>query len=451
MFHGDPAAMKYSFAFPLDLEDNRSYLIPAFEIVSFELLLNQWNRHFIDEEEYGSDSSSISENLRSSWVVDHDPFDVNQLWHPFAGSLYFGFARSAGLSFWEASGYTFLGSALWEIAGETVPPSLNDQIVTSFGGTFIGEAFYRTADWILAGEIEPDGWREAAAGVISPPTWVNRHAFGDRFRAPYDHDEPAIFARVGLGGSLSTKVSRQGRASDVDRNHVVGNFEIDYGLPGKRSDQWEDPFDYFHLEGSLTSSTDAFVENAFIRGLLVGTEYGSGTLHGLAGVYGTYCYLSPQLFQLSATAVSFGTTMQWWCTNHIALQGNLLGGVGYGAAGRKSDSDLEDEYHYGISPQAIAAIRLIFWDVAMLDLSARDYYISGAGSSDSGHTENILREQAALTFRIHERHAIGLQYDLSRRDVPNAVAANVHQTVQTTSIVYSYLLGNTHSSMSGVK
>lgn len=449
----EPAATPTPITFdvPREPASDKSYVIPALEIAAFEILLNQWNRRVIDEDEYGSNVHSIVDNLGSSWVVDRDPFEVNQLWHPYAGSLYFGFARSAGLGFWEASGYTFLGSALWEIAGETSPPSLNDQISTAIGGSFIGEAFFRAANWILEGEVEPDGWRETAAAVISPPTWVNRHAFGDRFRTPYASGDPAIFASVGAGGSLSTEVSRQGRTDDVDHNHVVGNFELDYGLPGKHGDRWDEPFDYFHLEGSLTSSPDAFVENAFIRGLLLGREYGSGTLHGLVGVYGTYCYLSPQLFELSTTAASFGTTLQWWCARRIAVQGNLLGGVGYGAAGRKTDSGLENEYHYGIAPQAIAALRVIFWDHAMLDLSARDYYISGAGSSDSGHSENILREQAALTFRIHGRHALGLQYDLSRRDVPDAVARNVHQTVQTTSLVYRYLLGNTHERMSGVR
>lgn len=449
----DAASLAARSRFDLDLgaEIEKSYVIPAFEIVTFEFLLNQWNRRMIDEDEYGSDASSIADNLHHGWVIDRDPFDINQLWHPYGGSIYFGFARSAGLNFWESAGYTFLGSALWEVAGETVPPSLNDQISTSIGGTFLGEAFFRVAGCILEGEGEPDGWREGAVAVISPPTAVNRHAFGDRFKQRTDRRDRPVFARVGIGGSLATNVSRGGQSSEVNRNHAVGNFEIDYGLPGRSGTRWTEPFDLFHFEGTLTSSSDAFVENAFVRGLVWGRGYGSGALEGVAGLYGTYCYLSPQLFQLSTTALSLGSTMQWWLTRDVALQGNLLGGVGYGAAGRTADDAVDREYHYGITPQAILGVRLLFGERAMLDVSARDYWVSGAGSSGSGRSENILREQASLTVRIHERHALGLQYDLSRRDVPDAGALQRHQTVQTTSLVYSYLLGNHGSGIAGTR
>ena len=53
--------------------------------------------------------------------------------------MYYGFARALGLNFWESLGYTFAGSLFWEITGETTPPSKNDQIMTGFGGSFLGE------------------------------------------------------------------------------------------------------------------------------------------------------------------------------------------------------------------------------------------------------------------------------------------------------------------------
>ena len=53
--------------------------------------------------------------MHSRWVVDNDPFDINQFMHPYQGAMYHGFARSAGLNYWESMGYTFAGSVLWEI------------------------------------------------------------------------------------------------------------------------------------------------------------------------------------------------------------------------------------------------------------------------------------------------------------------------------------------------
>ncbi|HEY5467239.1 MAG TPA: DUF3943 domain-containing protein, partial [Clostridia bacterium] len=108
----------------------KSYIIPALEIIGFDFLLNRFNYHYIDKEVYGTTWSSIRDNLTGTWIVDTDPFSTNQFLHPYQGSIYYGSARSAGLNFWESLGYAFVGSFLWEIAGETGPPSINDQITT---------------------------------------------------------------------------------------------------------------------------------------------------------------------------------------------------------------------------------------------------------------------------------------------------------------------------------
>ena len=162
----------------------KSYLIPIAEILGFDFLLNQINRHFISDD-YKSTLNTIRHNLRSSWEVDHDPFTVNQIGHPYQGSMYHGFARSAGLDYWESLGYTVAGSALWEVAGENTPPSRNDQITTGFGGSFLGESLFRMAGLVLDDSDMPKFWRELAAAAISPPTGFNRLAFGDRFKSAF--------------------------------------------------------------------------------------------------------------------------------------------------------------------------------------------------------------------------------------------------------------------------
>ena len=54
--------------------------------------------------------------------------------------MYHGIARSNGQGYWPSVVYTFAGSVLWEIAGETTPPSRNDQIASGIAGSFLGEA-----------------------------------------------------------------------------------------------------------------------------------------------------------------------------------------------------------------------------------------------------------------------------------------------------------------------
>jgi len=161
-------------------DENKSYGIPAAEIFTFDLLLNRIDKRIYGEP-YDVSADSIKRNLRGPWVVDNDPYKINQLLHPYQGSMYHGFARSAGLGFWESMGYTFAGSFFWEIAGETTPPSKNDQVASGIAGSFFGESLYRMASLILEKGEGPSLWREVSAAAVSPSTGFNRYAFGDRF------------------------------------------------------------------------------------------------------------------------------------------------------------------------------------------------------------------------------------------------------------------------------
>ena len=74
----------------------------AGEVGGFVFGLNQFNRHFVDSDTYGTDGDTIWRNLTTAPEFDNDPFSVNQLGHPYQGSIYYGIARSAGLSYWES-------------------------------------------------------------------------------------------------------------------------------------------------------------------------------------------------------------------------------------------------------------------------------------------------------------------------------------------------------------
>lgn len=53
----------------------------------------------------------------------------------------------------------------------------------------------------------------------------------------------------------------------------------------------------------------------------------------------------------------------------------------------------ERDYHYGVTPQGLFSLRLIWGDRAMIDLTGREYYVSSLLSSERGE-ENILRKEA---------------------------------------------------------
>ncbi|MBU4260985.1 MAG: DUF3943 domain-containing protein [Proteobacteria bacterium] len=427
----------------------KSYLIPALEIPTFLILLNGYNRliGYPDLEEngekvYDTNLSTFGNHLVDGpWGVDTDAFNINQFSHPYQGSMYQGFARSAGLNYWESLLYTNVGSFLWETGGETTDPSINDQFASGIGGSFFGEVLFRMASLVLEGDGgKPGFWQELGATMISPPTGINRLSFGNRFKPVFPSHNPATFSRLQLGASLNSDVSNDESVfSSFTSREATAAFTMAYGLPGKPGYSYTRPFDYFHFEFTTLGNADNPFDDIMIRGLLIGKDYKAGdSYRGIWGLYGGYDYISPHIFRVSSTSLSLGTTYQWWLSRGVALQGSVLGGVGYAAAGNVTQIG-ERDYHYGVAPQGLLGLRLILGDRAMFDLTGRGYYLTGMGGDDPGGREDIERLDMGFTLRIYGRHAIGLKYITSDRDAQYPDRADSHQSIGTVSIVYTLL------------
>jgi hypothetical protein len=418
-------------------ERNKSYAIPAAEIVGFDFLLNRVDRQLYGKE-YSVTGSSIRRNLRSTWVADNDPFKINQFLHPYQGSMYHGFARSAGLDFWESLGYTFAGSAMWEIAGENTLPAKNDQIASGIAGSFVGESLYRMANLVLEQGNGSSVWREVSAAAISPSMAFNRHAFGERFKQILNSNDPAYYSRVQIGTS-GTVQHRAGDSTEARRNEVLADFSMDYGLPGKPGYTYNRPFDYFSFQVAASSATG--VENMSTRGLLLGSRYDAGKdYRGIWGLYGSYDYFAPQLFRVSSTALSLGTTGELRLSNSVVVQGTGTAGMGYAGVGTIHGTQDRD-YHYGVAPQALLALRVIFGDRVSLDVTAREFFVSGVAGAGTGGHDNIARADISLTWRFHRDHAVAVKYLWSRRDATFPSLSDLSQTRGTVGVYY-VLLGH---------
>ena len=427
---------------------NRSYLIPALEIPAFIGLLNAGNRLVSSEKgTYDTDLHSIGKNLGTVPDFDKDPFSINQIGHPYQGSIYYGLARSTGLNYWESLAASLYGSFLWETAGETTRPSINDHVASGIGGSFLGEALFRMASLLLEGGGEEPGiWRELGATFLSPPLGVNRFLFGDRFKSVFPSRDPAIFFRFRLGATLTADIDTGGLRSKPKRGEGNIEYYMTYGLPGKPGYQYKRPFDFFLFEFTAVPNAETAAnvfENVTVRGLLAGAKYELGeNYRGLWGLFGGYEYLSPQVFRLSTTNLAVGTVGQWWLSRTVALQGTVLGGAGFGASGTVGDK-AERDYRWGVVPHVILAARLIFNDVAMLEVQDRNYWVVGTGPAASGGTERfgsevINRANAALTVRVWGPHALSVSYLNSIRDV-ELLGRDRHQSVNTITLSYNFL------------
>jgi hypothetical protein len=425
----------------------KSYLIPALEIPTFLLLLNMYDRiNYPNEVEdgkktYDTTLSTFWDNLvHEPWEVDHDSFSINQFAHPYQGSMHYGFARSAGLNYWESLFYANVGSFLWEMGGETTHPSINDQIATGTGGSFLGEALFRMAGIVLEGDGNKPGiFRELSATILSPPTGINRFVFGERFKPVFPSHHPPTFWFLQFGAGLNTDLDDQGGSGTVNRYEAIGSFSMAYGLPGKTGYRYTRPFDYFNFEFVGRGNSENPLDSIMIRGLLLGSDYEFGNSYrGIWGLYGGYDYISPHIFPVASTSVSLGTTFQWWLSREVALQSSVLGGIGYAATGNVTEVS-QNNYHYGVTPQGLFAFRLIFGDRAMLDFTGRAYRLTGTGGNDNERTESVDNLNMGFIVRIYDHHALGIQYILSIRNQHHPDQSDSHQTVGTVCLAYTWL------------
>jgi hypothetical protein len=416
------------------MANHKSYVLPAVEIVAMDSAVNLVGRLVIDPETYRVTPGSVRRNLRGPWVIDDDPFEINQFLHPYQGAMYHGIARSNGLGYWPSMAYTFAGSALWEIAGETTPPSRNDQIASGIAGSFLGEPLYRISRLLLErADHGPGAWRTLASVLVSPPAGINHLLLGSPEGSLAPDAVPFSDIRVQFGATAIAGGRSTFFSSPAQRQPLLA-MSMDYGYPGNSSYRHERPFDYFRIESSVSPGG---LEHLSTRGLIGGADYRAGRIAGIWGLYGSYDYFAPEDVHFSSTAFSFGTTLQASLTESLMVQSSGLIGTGYAAAQSIHRTDGRD-YHYGVAPQALANMRVITGRRAALDVTAREYFISGVGGFGTGRRDVIFVGDAALAVRIYRRHALSLTYQHARRNSDLAQPDHIH-TRSTAGIFYTFL------------
>ena len=420
---------------------HKSYVLPVIEIVGMDAAINRVGSVILEPETFRVTSESIRSNLRGPWVVDDDPFQINQFGHPYQGAMYHGIARSNGLNYWTSSVYTFAGSALWEIAGETTAPSANDQIASGIAGSFLGEPLFRISRLLLdRSDNGPGAWRVLGSVLASPPTGINHLLVGTPAGASSPDAVPFSDIRVQFGvTAIPSDDSETGYSLAVDQPRLA--LSMDYGYPGNPGYRHERPFDYFRIESSVS---DEGLEHVSTRGLLAGADYGAGRLGGIWGLYGTYDYFSPDDFRFSSTAAAFGTTLQARLAGPVVLQTSGLAGIGYVATHTEGQPD---DFHYGVAPQALVNLRLIGGSRAAVDLTAREYFVSGVGGFGGGIGDRISTVERDLIFvgdasfavRVFGKHGLALTYQRAGRNSDYLDLPDQNRSRTTVGVFYTFL------------
>ena len=374
------------------------YLVPAFEIVSLNIIANLTARA-VGTPWAQITPSTMARNLTSAWVYDDDVFAVNQLAHPYGGASLFLTARSSGLGFWTSSAYGFAGSLLWETLMETEPSSINDQLTTSIAGAFLGEALHRWGRAVLTGGGErPSIGRRVMAAVIDPIGTTNRAVFGDHWRRvppPVVHS----YMAVGLNRALDSTA----------QSPLHLELGVSHGLPSDERFVPRVPFDHFDLRVQLDSSRDEIAGYIDLRGLVVGRVIGEPRLRALWGLYGTYDYWNPDYARAGAIGIGPGIAA------HVALgKRGFAEAVGvatlvpWGAAGGAGDGGgPQRDYHHGPGLGQFAELKLGIRDLGLVRLNARAIEIDGTLIGDAN--EAVLLTSISTIVQFARHHTIGAE------------------------------------------
>jgi hypothetical protein len=368
-------------------------LTATVESLTVFLLWSNYNRLSGTKEWANVTPESVRTNLTSRWVLDDNEYYVNQLGHPYQGSFSFGAARSAGLGFWASTAYPFAFSALWELAGETERPALNDQITTTVGGIVLGEVLYRASDWIRG-----DGrslWRQAVATLLSPVSTLNRTVV-----AGGDPEPPGpVRLSAGVGALTST-------ALDPGSGGVAPSFDlkVTHGVPGSPGWKFERPFDHFDAELAYAVTPDP-VFSLRARGLMVGREFAEAPSGGgLWGLWLSFDLLGPGSRRVSTSALGIGATGRWALGPALTIEGTAIGSaVLLGASGVTTPIG-DRSYRFGPGAQGVLETSLTFGDRFRAGLDLRPYLVVAAG--EPGGRDVLLEGEATARLRLWGHHAL---------------------------------------------
>jgi uncharacterized protein DUF3943 len=372
--------------------------LPLAETLATTLVMIEWNRRVGAAPWANVSLDSIGHNLRSGWELDHDDFWVNQFAHPYQGTFSFTAARSSGFGFWSSVPFTFGASALWEIAGETTLPSVNDQITTTVAGVVFGEIVYR-----FAGALRADGgpWSGAIATVLAPMAALNGEILGTSQALP----APPSRWQLSLGGAEFSSPAPGARAGPLG----YGALSFTYGVPGREALELNRPFDHFVLEAAWTAARDP-IATVRARGTLVAATFASARAQGLYGAFLSFDFDTPPVQRISTAALGFGASARADLRGGVALEGDAIASAVLLAAGGTvpASADGPDRnYRFGPGEQSLLALRLLAGDRATLGLSLRQYLFLGVDAQAG--TELLLQGTASFTVRVAGATGVGIE------------------------------------------
>ncbi|WP_028972984.1 DUF3943 domain-containing protein [Spirochaeta cellobiosiphila] len=275
-------------------------------------------------------------HLSNPWVWDNDEFSVNQLGHPYQGSLAYGSARGAGWDFNHSVYATMVSSVTWELFMENETPSKNDFIITTLGGTASGEIAYRLSQAIQG------RFRRGIPGITGSALSWTLSPGGNISDIIYNQPDPTSLApfqyEIGVGYDVTQQSGQSADmfSKDKDYNNLLLNYNIHYGDIRTKT---KVPYDIFSVEGFAGFRYNDFYGSFFSKGLLWGTPmYINKHMDNLLGIYMHYDFVYSDVFNLSANSLGVGWQNQ---IDNVYIQSNWESYLSFLALGSSENLHLK--------------------------------------------------------------------------------------------------------------
>jgi hypothetical protein len=358
---------------------------------------------------------TMNENFKYWFEWDPNHFQTNFFAHPFHGSLYFNAGRSNGLNYWESALCSLGGSFMWETVMERHRPSINDLIMTSTGGMFLGEALFRYSYHVRRDNARgfERVWREAVSLILNPVGGLNRLIFGGDVSTPagVSQAEPPLSGIITLGGQA------RGRNADL-QNAKTGpsaDFLLVYGTPFTDGKERK-PFDYFPIEFTLRFYQKKSYLTIYGYSLLLGKELeAKSNQNHLLGLFQHYDYIHTETIELGGSSLCAGLISRFELskTAHLTLTPQL-GWMILGVS--NNEYILEDlrDYNYGTGLTAKIDSFLDLQKYGSFLLRWGHYTIYALEGAKGTDRLNVFIGEYRIP--VWKQVALGLQYSHYRRN-----------------------------------
>jgi Domain of unknown function (DUF3943) len=357
---------------------------------------------------------TVNTNFKHWFEWDPNHFRTNFFAHPYHGSLYFNAGRTNGLNYWQSGLCSLGGSFMWETMMERHYPSINDIIMTSTGGMFLGEALFRYTALIRNDNARGFDriWRETVSLLLNPVGTLNRLVFGGEISTP----SGVAPTQVPLSGIVTLGGQARGDNPDLQSNKTgpSADFLLVYGTPFTGGEARQ-PFDYFPIEFTLRFQDKTYL-TIYGYSLLLGKELGveSGKKL-LLGLFQHYDYINTEAIELGGSSLCAGLVSRFQLskTAHLTLTPQL-GWMILGVSNNEYVVEDLRDYNYGTGVTAKVDCVLDFQKYGNLLLRWAHYTIYALEGAKGTDRLNVLSGEYRIP--VWKQVELGLQYQHYRRN-----------------------------------